>query len=451
MTFTKPIRVAVQRRAVVAGAMLLLALVLFPPARTARAHEGHDTEEVGEYDLDAPRSVSPETAKHIGLKTAEVGVRPLEEVLEINGIVKALPDRRRAVASRVSGRVVSVRKRMGDTVRAGEVVAQIDSPEFARSLYETRKLEVDYQRLLLQIEQRKASAERLAAEIDVAEATVVYANAERDRARSLLGQGVPQKELAQRQLDATRAAGNVRLKKISLALAKNEVASFKAQAEALRLSRAALLVLNNIDPEADIGKLTASLEIRAAMDGIVVHRDAMLGQWVEAGEAILKIADYAVVQIEGELPESFLPRVRARTSQRVRIRIPSDPSFLREGVVRYIAPELEARKRTAHLIIDAPNPDGVLRGEMWVQLSIVLHEKKSALVVPRAAEVVHGPMHFVFVKSGDVYQKQDIVPGWRDDRFVEVKEGLAPGDAIVVQGAYSLTHLRPTKAKKKAK
>ena len=91
----------------------------------------------------------------------------------------------------------------------------------------------------------------------------------------------------------------------------------------------------------DIGKLTGRLEIRAARDGVVVHRDVMPGQWVEGGEAILKTADYAVVQIEGELPVSFLPRVRARTSQRVRIRIPSDPSFLGEGVVRYIAPELE--------------------------------------------------------------------------------------------------------------
>ena len=144
-----------------------------------------------------------------------------------------------------------------------------------------------------------------------------------------------------------------------------------------------------------------------------------------------------------------VPRVRARTSQRVRVRIPSEPSFLSEGIVRHIAPELDPRKRTAHLIIDAPNSEGVLRGEMWVRLSIVLRERKSALVVPRAAEVVHGPMHFVFLKNGDVYQKQDIVPGWRDDRFVEVKEGLAPGDTVVIQGAYSLTHLRPTKPKKK--
>ena len=449
MTLRKPLRVAVRRRAIVAGAILLLACVMFPFARAVWAHEGHGTEEVGEYDLDAPRSVSPETAKHIGLKTAEIGTQPIEEVLEINGIVKALPGRRRIVAPRVAGKVVAVHKRVGDPVKRGELLAEIDSPEFARNLYEVRKLEVEYRRLLLQIEQRKATAKRLATEIDVAKAEVVYAEAERKRAESLLDQGLPQKEVALRELEATRAAGNLELKRIELALAIKEVDNFEAQAEALRLSRAALLALNNIEPEADLSKLTGHVKIRALMDAVVVHRDVMPGQWVDAGEEILKTADYAVVQIEGELPESLVPRVRARTSQKVRVRIPSEPSFLCEGIVRHIAPELDPRKRTAHLIIDAPNAEGVLRGEMWVRLSIVLRERKSALVVPRAAEVVHGPMHFVFLKNGDVYQKQVIVPGWRDDRFVEVREGLAPGDTIVIQGAYSLTHLRPTKPKKK--
>ena len=67
--------------------------------------------------------------------------------------------------------------------------------------------------------------------------------------------------------------------------------------------------------------------------------------------------------------------------------------------------------------------------------------------MPREAVVIHGPMHFVFIKNGDQYEKQDIVPGVSDDRYIEVLDGLAPGDVIVVQGAYSLTQLRPKKAK----
>ena len=67
------------------------------------------------------------------------------------------------------------------------------------------------------------------------------------------------------------------------------------------------------------------------------------------------------------------------------------------------------------------------------------------MVVPVSAVVTDGPMHFVFVfdKKGEFYKKHDIQPGYRDDRVVEVLNGVFPGDVIVTRGAYSLTQLRP--------
>ncbi|RIK56031.1 MAG: hypothetical protein DCC63_18365, partial [Nitrospira sp.] len=56
------------------------------------AHEGHGGKEIGPYDLDAPRQVSPETAAHIGLKTAEIDFGPVEDTLPLSGVVRAVPD-----------------------------------------------------------------------------------------------------------------------------------------------------------------------------------------------------------------------------------------------------------------------------------------------------------------------------------------------------------------------
>ena len=78
-----------------------------------------------------------------------------------------------------------------------------------------------------------------------------------------------------------------------------------------------------------------------------------------------------------------------------------------------------------------------------VHMAIVLREERSAGVVPASAVVVKGRMHFVFVRDGEFYKKQDINPGYRDDQFVEVLDGVFPGDVIVTRGAYSLTQLRP--------
>lgn len=435
------------------GAILLAAASVHPLAKWSLAHEGHDDQEVGEFDLDAPRTISPQTAKHMGLKTAEIAVRPLEEVVEISGIVKPLPDRHRMIVSRVSGKVAAVFKRVGDPVKKNDLIARIDSPEFARNLYEARKLDVEYQKLLLEIDRSKANEDRLVVELEVAQARSDFAEAEFTRAQALLEEGVSKKELAQRKADASIARGSLKLRKIDLPLAHKETKRLEEQAKALRLSRDVLLVINNIDPHSDpASEVTGVLEIRATGKGVVVHRFVMPGQWVDQGAAIIEVVDYSVVQVEGEIPESLISRIRARKTKRVRIRTPSDPSYLGTGSIRYMAPQLDPIKRTAHLIVDVENPKGVLRGEMWVNLAVVLRETKSAFAVPRSAVVVHGPMHFVFRRDlNDEYtfQKQDITPGLRDDRYVEIKAGLGPGDVVVTQGAYSLTQIRPKRAAKK--
>ena len=441
-----------RRIAILAAGLGTACLIALAVHRMVFAHAGHGTEEVGEYDLDLPRTVSTETAKHIGLKTAEVGNQEIEEVVELSGIVKPLPDRHWAVVSRVAGRIVLISKQVGDEVKKGELLARIDSPEQARSLYEVRKIEVEFQKLVLEIERGKSEAERAGVEGDAAKARLTFAESEFKRAESLGGDGaVSQKEIAQRRVDFASAQTDLRQKQIQLALARQTTQGLQKQLDALRVSRESLLAMYNIEPGIDMGQpLTSVYEIRADADGVVVTRSAMQGNWVQAGQSFLEIADYSEVQIEGEIPESMLSQIRARKTEKVRLRTPADPQYLGEGKVRFIAPQLEPTKRTAHLIVDAKNASGVLRGEMWVDLAVVLRKNKSALVVPRSAEVVHGPMHFVFIESGGQYQKQDINPGLSDDRYVEVKDGLAPGDVVVIQGAYSLTQMRP-KAKAKTK
>lgn len=304
-------------RSMAIGAALLL-MVFSPVIRQAFGHKGHG-KEVGEYNLDAPRKVSEETAEHMGLKTSEVDLQPIEEVIELSGVVKPLPDRHEFIVARVDSQVTKVHIRVGETVKKGDIIVTVSRAE---------------------------------------------------------GTPIP-------------------------------------------------------------------LKLEYIETGVVTRLSAAPGHWAERGEVMAEVVDYRVVQVEGELPESLIPRVRDRKSDKVRIRIPADPSFLAEGTLRYIAPELDPVKRTAHLIVDVPNPSNALRGEMWVDLSVILREVKSALVVPRSAVVVNGPMHFVFIQDEDQYIKQDIVPGFTNDKFVEVKEGLAPGDIVVIQGAYSLTQIRP--------
>ena len=421
-------RYAAILRTVLAAAFFATVLMLAggsPLVKFAYSHVGHGTEEVGEYDLDSPRTLSPETAKHIGLKTAEVDFQPIEEVVEISGIVKPQPDRHRSIVSLIEGQVSRVHVQVGDTVKKGDILVEIESLSYLER----------WSRLLI-----------LRAQINALELEREAAADEYDRTKSLAGEAVPHKEIAVRKAELAKIESELNLARI-------ETHQIEAWLRALASPGAA-----------DSGEEPSShLSIKAPSTGVVVKRLAMPGQWIEAGETIVETADYRTVQVEGELPESLIARVRARKTNKVRVRVPSDSSFLGEGTLRFMAPDLDPVKRTAHLIVDVPNPDGVLRGEMWVNLSVVLRDVKSAMVVPRSAVVVDGPIHYVFVRQeleekdneGEqyYYQKKDILPGYTADRYVEVQyvdSGLAPGDVVVTQGTYSLTQIRPTGKKKTA-
>lgn len=417
------------------------------------AHAGHGNEEIGAFDLDAPRVLSPETAKHIGLKVMEVDTMPMEDVLEISGVVHPNPDKHREVVSRVAGKLLTIRKQIGDSVKKGDLLAEVDSPEQARSLYEVRKLEVEYQKLLMDVDRRWGDAARLQADIDSLSEQTEVARKDYQRSLSVAAEGMAVREVEIRRAQQVKLEGELKGKNVEIEIARKEAEGLRKQADALKLSRGAMLAIYNIDSDIDgQQQIGGALSLLAEADGVVVERRAMPGHWVQAGERILTIADYSSVQIEGELPESLIPRIEKRSVNKVRVRPASDPSVVLEGTVKFIAPQLEPVKRTAHLVVDVPNPRGILRGEMWVNLAIVLGEKKASLVVPKSAVIVNGPMHFVFleIESGDAktgqearYQKHDINPGLSNDLFVEVKDGVFPGDRVVTTGAYSLTQLRP--------
>jgi len=419
-----------------------------------QGHEGHGGAEIGPYDLDTPRQVTPETAAHIGLQTTEADFGAVEDVLHLFGIVRPAPDRLWVISPRTAGKITNVHVQIGDRVRAGDVLVEIDSPELARNVYEARKLEAEYQKLLVELARGEGRVDQLRVEVENAGETAGLAEDELQRAERAGESVIPLNTLGERRAATIRARGDAKLRAIDLKVASEEFKALRHQANALKLSRDALLAVSNVEPALGRREDWAAQEkselpinvvqLRSPAEGVVIERSARPGHWVQPTETVLAIADFSVVQVEGELPESLIARLADRKSDVVRIRTPADSRFMSIGRVQYISPVLDEIKRTAHVLVEAPNPGGVLRGGTYVELSVVLREEKMAVVVPVSAVLQDGPVHFVFVKQKeDVYQKQDIAPGLSNDRVVEVLSGLAPGDVVVSQGAYSLTQLRP--------
>lgn len=422
---------------------VVTAAVLIP----AFAHEGHGKTESASWDPNAPKKVSPETALAIGLKTAEVDFGKIEEVMRLTGAVRARPDRLVAVSPRTAGIVRAITVQPGDSVRKGDALAEIESQELAKNIYELRRLEADYERLLSDVKKSESLVRSLEIEVPATSASADLAEAEAARLTAS-GEAVSTNLLVQRRTEAIKLRADAALKSVALEQAKTDVQSLRTQGASTLRSVEALRALIPPAQAGDGSEISVDaahpglVRFLSPIDGVVVTRAAVVGQGVDAGAKVLTIGDFTSVQIEGEVPESLVDGLVAAGTPSVRVRRSTDGALVTTGTVRFISPVIDASKRTAHVIIDADNPGGVLRQGMFVELAVVLRQNDSAIVVPRSAIVTSGPQHYVFVKDKEFFKLKDIATGASDDQIVEIKLGVAPGDEIVVQGAFSLSQLR---------
>lgn len=424
-----------------------LVAATFAFAARAPAHEGHAPPSGATFDLSAPRHVAPETARLIGLETVEVDFGSVDEILPLLGIVRAAPDRQQSVVTRLAGTVVAMHKQVGDTVRKGELLAELDSIELVRDLMELEELQSDHERLLGEMNQAES---RIVDMQVLARAAAEHASLVEEELKRLQStpDAVAANVVSAKLAEAMQARTEQRRREIDLSLARRLFTSLDAQVASkvrgitIMRGLCTLAGYEWSDPATGTVSGTPLMRLRAGIDGVVTARFANPGQGLEAKKPLLEIADFSTVQVEGELPESLAARLGPAPMNAVRISIAGDPPRAATGVVRFISPTVDLVKRTAHLLIEAENAGGVLRPGMYVDLAVVLRANPEAVVVPREAVLRDGPVHFVFVQEGDAFVKHDVKPGASDDRLTEIIEGLAPGDVVAARGAYHLVNMR---------
>ena len=139
---------------------------------------------------------------------------------------------------------------------------------------------------------------------------------------------------------------------------------------------------------------------------------------------------------------------RVAIDQSVRVRVPSYPDEIFEGVVERLGGQLDPESRTLPVFVRVANPEEKLRPHMRATLSLVTERAALALVVPKSAVLGEFGNLFVFVQredEPDLFERRAVVTGLSDDRYIEILEGVLPGERTVTAGNYSLQYL-PTVA-----
>ena len=186
-------------------------------------------------------------------------------------------------------------------------------------------------------------------------------------------------------------------------------------------------------------KNIATFPVVAPIAGFIAERNVVLGESVEPSKVIFKILDPSVVFVEGEAFEESLRELK--TGQAVRIRLASYPEEVFTGKISRFSPTIDPQKRTLRFWVEVANPSGKLKPNLFSEMNIVVGGQGEVLAIPQEALISTEGESFVFVEEKGSFRRADVVLGARDDRFVEVKKGLLPGDKVVTDGKQQLyTH-----------
>jgi cobalt-zinc-cadmium efflux system membrane fusion protein len=361
---------------------LLLAMV----ALLAACSPGEDSSK--QSAADTPHNVTMTAAQrqHLGLYT--VAQSAYHQTVEVNGVVDFDNDQATSVLAPFSGPVSKLLVSVGATVKKGQPLALVESPDFAAAVGTYRTTVA-----------AAANARRIA-----------------DLDKDLLAhQGVSAREEAQAQSDAVGAEAN--------------------RDAALQ----ALLALG-VDP-ASISAIRrgqvvthADGVIRSPISGTLVDKQITPGQLLQAGTTpCFTVADLSKVWVVAQLFGSDIAAVTPGDTATVTSQVDST-TF--DGKVSNVAAMVDSTTGAVAARVVVANPDGVLKKQMYVSVVIHSHRQQQGLLIPVTAVLRDDenlPFVYVAVKDGS-FARRSISEGNRIGDKVDITAGLRPGEQVVVDG-----------------
>ena len=184
----------------------------------------------------------------------------------------------------------------------------------------------------------------------------------------------------------------------------------------------------------------ASLElsyttITAPISGVVASRSIQSGNFVQINSPIIRIVDASRLEATLNVPEREIAKLKP--GQAVGLAVDALPGKQFTGTVARVAPVVDNGTGTFRVVASFPG-DGELQPGMFSRLNINYDQRADALVVPRTALLEDGGEPAVYVVRDGKAQRTVLKLGYNDAGWVEVREGLKPGEQVVIAGKAAL-------------
>jgi membrane fusion protein (multidrug efflux system) len=181
----------------------------------------------------------------------------------------------------------------------------------------------------------------------------------------------------------------------------------------------------------------ARTRIRAPFDGIVGIRKINVGDYVRDGDALINIEDIAVLKLDFRLPEIYLGRLSS--GQNLEVSSDVTPGVVFPAVVEAIDPLVDADGRAVLLRARLTNSGGRLRPGVFARVRLIMEQREGVILIPETALIpASGQSQSVFRIEDGRAKRVEVKTGQRRAREIEVIEGLAPGDQVVIAGQLKL-------------
>ena len=331
---------------------------------------------------DEDDAAKPAEVPTIVAEVGKVTRRAVADELVVRGTVAAVPNEDVKVSALVAGRVNAVSVAEGDTVREGQVIAELDR----------RPIE----------DQRRQAA----AALDQAKAQVENARLNLQRNQQLFDRGI--------------AAGK------EVEDARTQMASAQAALEQ------ATAALNTTDRNIE------RAQVRSPISGQVVKRMVSVGEQVDgtAAQPIAEIANLDRVELAANVPSEQLSRIKVGQAVSVATDAYAGRTFA--GSVLAISPAVDATTNAALVRIRITNAERLLKVGMFAEARVQLDQRPNALVVPPSALVRDQSGAVVYVVSGDTAQRTSVKIGLEMPDAVEILSGVEDGQTVLTSSVYGL-------------
>ncbi len=178
---------------------------------------------------------------------------------------------------------------------------------------------------------------------------------------------------------------------------------------------------------------------KAPISGTIVSLPAQLGMTISQQVPVARIARTDSLELRTYVAERFISKIRV--GLRAEVTLDAYPGKTFRATVRETSPVIDPASRTMEVRLDLPSGGSLLKSGMFAKVKIITEEKSGVVKIPSQAVVKRFGEQYVFAVETDptdpalqVVRRRSVVPGILIDNKLEILEGLAPNDEIVVRG-----------------